>query len=99
MLEAGLLNEISTLLKRGISWKMQSMNTIGYKEWERYFKEGEKEKEKAFALWVKNQVRFTKRQMTWFKKDKRIIWFDVSQKGYEVDLEKLVNKWHNNQDG
>jgi hypothetical protein len=33
--------------------------------------------------------------MTWFKKDEKINWFDVSGLGYKKSIERLVKKWHN----
>jgi tRNA dimethylallyltransferase len=49
------------------------MQTIGYREWEDYFnkKEG---LENTIEKIKTNTIKFAKRQMTWFKKDKTIKW-------------------------
>lgn len=89
----GFIDEIETLLKMGVSWKNQSMNTLGYKESEAFFKEG-LTYEEFIEKWERNEMNYIKRQMTWFKKDKRINWFDIADKKYVENVENLVNKWY-----
>ena len=33
--------------------------------------------------------------MAWFKKDKRVSWFDITRGNYKKEVENLVKKWHN----
>lgn len=91
----GFIDEIEDLLKMGISWKMQSMNALGYKESEGFFKSG-LSYEDFVNKWYSNELKYVKRQITWFNKDKRINWFDITNKNYYQEVEKLVNKWDNN---
>lgn len=93
-LSQGLLDEIEKLLKRGINWNDLSMNTLGYKQWRGFF-DNSTTKENAIEKWVVDEVKYAKRQMTWFKKDKRIVWFDSSKKDFIKSVEKLIYKWHN----
>jgi tRNA dimethylallyltransferase len=93
----GLLGEIKELLEEGITWEIQSMNTLGYKEWKDYF-EGDKSEENVIRDWILDERQYAKRQMTWFKKDKRINWFNITQKGWKDGVEKLVQKWNNEVD-
>ncbi len=76
MIEAGLINEVQTLLKRGYDKNLNSLNTVGYKEIIEYL-EGNISLEKAIELTKRNTRRFAKRQMTWFRKDKRIQWIEI----------------------
>ena len=46
------------------------------------------------SKWKLEEFKYAKRQITWFKKDKRINWFDVTDKNYEERVEKLVEKWY-----
>lgn len=92
-IEQGIQNEIKNLLEKGISWNMQSMNTLGYKEWRGYF-EGTLPLESVKMQWIHDEIHYAKRQMTWFKKDPRIQWFDVSTERFEKEVEKLVTSWH-----
>lgn len=89
----GLEREIKDLLASGVKWEMQSMSSLGYRQWRGFF-EGSKTKSEVIEDWKKEEKRYAKRQLTWFKKDKRIKWFDVSRKSYLKKVEKLVGKWY-----
>lgn len=90
----GLLKEIKNLLDSGVNWDMQSMNTLGYKEWRDFF-EGKVTKEQVIKRWMLDEIQYAKRQITWFKKDKRINWFDITKKTWKSEVEILVRKWNN----
>ncbi|HET7099317.1 MAG TPA: tRNA (adenosine(37)-N6)-dimethylallyltransferase MiaA [Patescibacteria group bacterium] len=91
--KAGIKNEITTLLKNGVDWGDQSMASIGYRQWRDFF-EGEVEESVVIEEWKKDERKYVKRQTTWFKKDGRIVWFDVSDNNYTKRVEKLVEKWY-----
>lgn len=93
-IEEGFIDEIEDLLKMGVSWKMQSMNALGYKESEGFFKSG-LSYEEFINNWHSNELKYVKRQITWFNKDKRINWFDITNKNYNEEVEKMVDKWDN----
>ncbi|MGQ9782685.1 MAG: tRNA (adenosine(37)-N6)-dimethylallyltransferase MiaA [Armatimonadota bacterium] len=76
MIAAGLIDEVAELLKRGIDKNLPSMQGLGYKEVAGYLT-GEYTLEEAIDLLKKNTRRFAKRQLTWFRADKRIKWIDV----------------------
>lgn len=92
-IENGFIDEVEELLKIGVSWKNQSMNSLGYKESEAFFKNGQTY-EDFVSLWIKNEMKYVKRQITWFKKDRRIKWFDIESLRYPKNVEKIVNKWY-----
>lgn len=74
MFEDGLLNEIKKLKKSGVSERR--LKELGFE----YYKptpEGV----------IKGTLQYAKRQMTWFKRDKQIKWFDASKK---IDMEKII---------
>ncbi|WKZ25210.1 MAG: tRNA (adenosine(37)-N6)-dimethylallyltransferase MiaA [bacterium] len=89
----GFIDEIESLLKMGVSWKNQSMKSLGYKEAEAFFKEGQTYEE-FIENWERNEMKYVKRQITWFKKDKRIVWFYISDKNFLENIENLVSKWN-----
>lgn len=89
----GFIDEVENLLKMGVSWKNQSMQSIGYKESEGFFKSG-KTYEDFIAEWERNENNYAKRQLTWFKKDKRINWFDAKDPNLYQNVEKMVKKWY-----
>ncbi len=92
-LKSGMLLEINKLINEGVGWDMQAMNTIGYKEWKQYF-EKKLTKEELANKWKSEERKYAKRQMTWFKKDKRILWFDVGQDKIQKRVEKHIQQWY-----
>lgn len=96
--DAGIKKEIITLIKNGVNWDNPSMLSIGYRQWKNYF-EGSSESPKEDEVieeWKKEEIKYAKRQMTWFKKDKRIIWFDIAGDGYPQNVENLIKTWYSN---
>jgi tRNA dimethylallyltransferase len=89
-----LKNEIASLLKNHVDWKMQSMSSMGYGEWQDFF-EGRKSEKNVIKDWEKEEKKYVKRQIVWFKKDRRIVWFDITDRNYPDNVEKVVKKWHN----
>ena len=89
----GIEEEIKKLLKSGVSWKAQSMNSLGYRQWRGYF-EKKKTKNEVINEWEKQEMKLAKRQITWFKKDSRINWFDITKPGWQEKVEKLVKSWY-----
>lgn len=75
MLKEGLLEEVKGL----IPYKhLNALNTVGYKEYFSYFN-NEISLEEATELLKKNTRNFAKRQLTWFRKDKKTHWFKPSE--------------------
>ncbi|MEK7521688.1 MAG: tRNA (adenosine(37)-N6)-dimethylallyltransferase MiaA [Patescibacteria group bacterium] len=93
----GAVEEINSLLKNGISWGNQSMSSLGYKEWEPYFK-GKKTKEETIKEWKTKEWQYAKRQLIWFKKDPNVMWFDITDKNYPQNVEETVKNWYNSND-
>lgn len=75
MMKDGLLGEACRLLK--YDKNMISMNCFGYKELFDHL-EGKISIDEAIRLIKQNTRRFAKRQLTWFRKDKRIVWINLS---------------------
>ncbi len=92
-LRRGVEGEVKKLLESGVSWKNQSMDSLGYKQWKGYF-ERKITKEKVVKKWEREECKYSKRQITWFKKDKRINWFDIKRSDCQESVEKLVKKWY-----
>ncbi len=88
MIKSGLVEEVKKIIAKGYDKKLNSLNTVGYKEIISYL-EGEISLDRAIELIKRNTRRFAKRQMTWFRRDKRIRWYDVSD---VADLNKVSDK-------
>lgn len=89
----GIEGEIKKLISTGLSWDSQSMTSLGYRQWRDYF-ERKVTKDKVIDSWKKEELRYAKRQLTWFKKDLRINWFDSSKRDFVESVEELVKKWY-----
>ncbi|MCL1816859.1 MAG: tRNA (adenosine(37)-N6)-dimethylallyltransferase MiaA [Clostridiales bacterium] len=76
MLQAGLVNEVKSLLQAGITEQSTSMRGLGYRHLSAYIR-GLCTLEEAVTTLKRDTRRFAKRQITWFKRDQRIQWFDV----------------------
>lgn len=76
MMEEGLLEEVKQLLAQEISPETQSLRSIGYQELVAYL-QGEYPLEEALRLIKRNSRRYAKRQLTWFRKDPNIKWFEA----------------------
>lgn len=57
---------------------LNALNTVGYKELFDFF-DGKHNKEKAIELIQRNSRRYAKKQLTWFKRDKEIKWFNSDE--------------------
>lgn len=76
MVSGGLIEEVSSLVERGYSPDLTSMQGLGYKEITGYL-QGQYSLDEAIELLKRNTRRFAKRQLTWFRRDSRIKWLTV----------------------
>lgn len=75
MLKDGLVDEVQNLRAMGCHKKMVSMQGLGYKEILNYL-DGEYDLERAVYLIKRDTRHFAKRQLTWFRREKDVIWVD-----------------------
>ncbi|MXV77179.1 tRNA (adenosine(37)-N6)-dimethylallyltransferase MiaA [Candidatus Poribacteria bacterium] len=75
MLANGLIAEVESLLAEGYSRDTFALQSFGYKELIAYL-DGQCTYIEAIEQLKQNTRRFAKRQLTWFRKDKRIRWID-----------------------
>ena len=78
MFAAGFLDEVKELLSRGYDDRYKSLQTVGYKEAFAFLRK-EISYERMVELMKQNTRRFAKRQLTWFRRDKRTRWFDIEE--------------------
>lgn len=76
MMAAGLLDEVHRLLDAGYSPELLSMQALGYKELVPVLRDHANLAEQVRIL-KRDTRHFAKRQLTWFRRDKRIHWFDA----------------------
>ncbi len=83
MMAQGLVEEVQALREMGCHKGMVSMQGLGYKEILSYL-EGEITLEEAVYLIKRDTRHFAKRQLTWFRREKEVIWVqknDIDQNG------------------
>ena len=88
MLAAGWLDEVRRLLER-YPPDLPALTGLGYRELIRHL-QGELPLDEAVALIKRRTRQFIKRQQTWFKRDARIHWFDVTRPGWMAQATELV---------
>ncbi len=88
MIEQGLIYEVEQLLKK---YKVfpTAMQGIGYKETKEYL-DGKISKEEMIEIIKKETRNYAKRQLTWFRKNKQIIWLNSLEK-IEDNIRKIID--------
>ena len=84
MLREGLVEEVSMLADKGYTKDMVSMQGLGYKEILSYL-DGSCSLEEAVYILKRDTRHFAKRQLTWFKREKDVIWVNKQEFAYQED--------------
>lgn len=89
----GMIEEAENLHKKGLSIKRMRQLGLEYSVLADYL-EG-KIREQDLTKIIQNKIHgFARRQITWFKKEKEVTWFDVTDKNYIKKIDKLTSKWY-----
>jgi tRNA dimethylallyltransferase len=93
MIAAGLEEEARNLFSFRNN---NALNTVGYREWFNHF-DGLISKEEAIEKIKSNTRRYARKQLTWFKRDQDITWFDISEINRIIPFIELNmnNLWNN----
>jgi tRNA dimethylallyltransferase len=92
-LEFGFEKEIDKLREIGVRSTARSMQSLGYRQW-LSDPGGTIPGDKLVMLWTREEIKYAKRQMIWFKKDSRIHWYDSLSTDYPMNVEKLAAIWY-----
>lgn len=84
MIASGLIEEVEGLLRMGYGRELNSMQALGYKEIADYLN-GLITKEEAVRILKRDTRHYAKRQLTWFRGDKRVNWVHIDS-FYRKDL-------------
>lgn len=93
MIEEGLINEVQALKDKGYTKQLVSMQGLGYKEILDYL-DGNCTLEEAIYTIKRDTRHFAKRQLTWFKRERDVIWINKQSFGYEAEqiLDEMLSK-------
>lgn len=87
MMDEGLVKEVKNLQSMGYDRSYVSMQGLGYKEIFQYL-EGEITLEEAIYILKRDTRHFAKRQITWFKREKDVIW--INKPDFKYDDNKIL---------
>jgi tRNA dimethylallyltransferase len=79
MFQGGLLDETRSLLERGLDPTLPALTGHGYAEAARHLA-GEWSLEESIAVTARRVRRYTRRQLGWFRRDRRIVWIDAGDR-------------------
>lgn len=82
MMEQGLVEEVSRLADAGCTRNMVSMQGLGYKEILDYL-DGKTTLEEAVYLIKRDTRHFAKRQLTWFRRERDVVWVEKPEVDYD----------------
>ncbi len=89
MIEAGFVQEVENLFKKGYNFNLPSMRSIGYRQLGLYLK-GETDLGEAVERIKHENHRLIRTQYNWFSPDdQRINWFDITKDNY---MEAIISK-------
>ncbi|HZK83168.1 MAG TPA: tRNA (adenosine(37)-N6)-dimethylallyltransferase MiaA [Desulfosporosinus sp.] len=88
MLSRGLIQETLALLDIGYAPTLKPLQSIGYRHSLWYIK-GLVTQPEMLRLLQRDTRHFAKRQLTWFRRDPRIVWYDI-EAGTDVSLKDIV---------
>ncbi|MDF2502885.1 tRNA (adenosine(37)-N6)-dimethylallyltransferase MiaA [Clostridium sp.] len=89
MIEKGLVDEVIKLKDMGYNSSMQSMKGIGYKEI-LYSLENKISLGEAIEMIKQGSRNYAKRQLTWFRKDKRVHWIDKDKFDSDEEIANFI---------
>jgi len=86
MIEKGFLREVESLIKMGYGPELKPMQSLGYKQMVQFLLK-EIEWDEAIRQMRRDTRHYAKRQLTWFKADSEVHWWDESVDQQKIFLE------------
>lgn len=94
-IDNGMIEEAESLYKNGLSLEKMFQLGLEYRALAEYI-DGKTTKSEMIKMLKYKIHQYAKRQLTWFKKDKDIFWFDVAKSDFLESVEKKSLDWYNN---
>ncbi len=93
-MKQGMVNETRFLRNKGLSLKRMKQLGLEYGILADFLEGKIKQEEELIHVLQSKIHGFIRRQLTWFKKEEEVRWFDVSKKDYQEQVENLVVGWY-----
>ena len=87
MVEAGFLDEVRGLVTKGYSLSLKPLLSVGYRQMGEVL-QGQQELPDALAEMKRETRHLAKRQLTWFRGDREVRWFDPQQRSEIIEAAK-----------
>jgi tRNA dimethylallyltransferase len=92
-MKSGVLDEVKKIMQMKLPVTNPSLTSTGYRHLRDYIK-GKISLKEAIDLWKKDEHAYAGRQLTWFKKDTAVRWFNISEKNIFMKIEDIVISWY-----
>jgi tRNA dimethylallyltransferase len=91
-INSGFDAEVQSLSKQ-YDFNLPAFSSTGYRIWHQY-EQGHIDQYTAINKWHLSELQYAKRQLTWFKKQRYIHWFDITSTTYRSEIEQLIKNWY-----
>ena len=100
LIKGGAEEEIRRLLKRGVSQSSPALSATGAKPFLAKLGDGGKsltdvDRKEVLQRWQFADHGLARQQITWFRHQLPVEWFDIDNRGYPGTVHKWVNDWYN----
>lgn len=92
-LRQGAVEEIENLSQNGYDKHLAAATATGAKQLFDY-SQGKLTLDEAIRQWKSSEYSYAKRQIVWFKKEKNIHWFEISDRNFLLKVKNTVKKWY-----
>lgn len=89
MISGGWVRETASLLEMGFTRSTAGLGSLGYEELSRHIEEGTNLAREIEAIKQRSR-RYAKRQITWFRKDRRLRWLDLGYLGEKGAFDRIA---------
>ena len=90
----GMIEEARRLYENGLTIERMKQLGLEYGVLADYLDGKIKTRDELIQIMQNKIHRFVRRQLTWFKKENDVNWFDIEDKNYFSKIEKVVAKWY-----
>ncbi len=87
--EDGAVDEYRHILTQYPDWTKEAKSAIGYAEIEQYLAE-KISKKQLLEIWARHELQYAKRQLTWWKREDQINWFETDAIGFEQTILEYI---------
>lgn len=91
-INSGFDAEVNSLSKQ-YDFNLPAFSSTGYRIWYEH-QQGHIDQHTALKKWYLSELQYAKRQLTWFKKQPHIHWFDITSANYTSEIEQIVKNWY-----